>query len=101
MSAYSSWVNPMDVYTSVVMAAIRRIIAFRAILAGSFGVLLFACLECHSGFNWEGRWQGERSISIVPGTPPFVANSLRRVTLTVKSNGEYELHASGVPSRGM
>jgi hypothetical protein len=96
MSEYSSFVKPMDVYTSVVMAAISRSISFAALLLGSFG----AVIGCRPSFEWQGSWSGTRNLAIVPGTAPEVANSVRRVTLVIKENGEYELHTSGVPTGG-
>ena len=83
------------------MAAIGRIIAVGALLIGSFGAVYFVASGCRSSFDWQGKWTGERTIEIVPGTPDYLQNSIRRVTLFVKENGEYELNASGVPSRGM
>jgi len=97
MSAYSSFVNPMDVYTSVVMAAIRRSISFALLILGSFAALS----GCQRDFPWEGSWRGTRTMAIRSGTGPSLENSIRRVTLTIKSNGEYELSASGVPSTGI
>jgi hypothetical protein len=101
MSEYSSFVNPMDVYTSVVMAAIVRIIAFGALLVGSFGVVVCSSVGCRKDFDWKGKWVGRRDIGVVPGTPPEIENSVRHVTLEVKQNWEYELHVSGIPSNGV
>ena len=38
---------------------------------------------------------------IKPGTGPSLENSIREVTLIIKSNGEYELSASGIPTTGI
>ena len=83
------------------MAAIRQSISVGVLLFGSFAALVLASNSCGSGFTWEGTWSGKRNMPLKPGTPTYLANSLQRVTLTLKSNGEYELNASGVPHRGM
>lgn len=101
MSAYSSRVNPMDVYTSVVMAAIGRIIALGAAIAGSFAALLAGLLGCSPSFNWEGTWKGNRAVQFVPGTGTDLQNSIKEVTLTMESNGQFELVASGIPRNGL
>lgn len=63
--------------------------------------MYLAANGCRQGFDWQGDWVGQRNIATVPGAAPEIVNSIQRVTLTVKSNWDYELHASGVPSSGV
>src|SRR5262249_20609852 len=83
------------------MAAIGRSISIRAFRTGSFADLFCFVTACGSGCTWERSWEGKRNMPLQPGTPVYLANSLQRWPLDLKPTGEYELHASGVPTRGL
>jgi hypothetical protein len=82
------------------MAAIGRIIARGAVIAGSFAALLVGLYGCSPSFNWEGTWKGDRAVRFVPGTSTDLQNSIKRVTLSINS-GRFQLVASGIPSDGL
>ena len=82
------------------MAAIRRSISVAILILGSFGAAFYGAQTCGHTFNWEGTWEGKRGMALRPNTPTDIANSVQRIRLIIKPGGEYELDASGVPSRG-
>lgn len=75
------------------ITAIGRIIAFGCLLTGLFG--------CGASFDWSGQWIGERDLLIQPGTPEDIATTVRRVRLTIKPDGTFELIESGAPRNGL
>jgi hypothetical protein len=74
------------------MTAIRRSISVAAVALGLLG--------CGQRFDYTGTWRGERTLELTPETDRAMANTLRRVELTIKPDGRFVLVQGGLPKEG-
>lgn len=67
------------------------------------GIIAFGGLcsvACGKAAGLEGTWRGEHALPPEHANNPYVANSIKKVELTFKPNGTYELSNSGIPKSG-
>jgi hypothetical protein len=94
MSWYSLSVNPIEEYTSAVIAGIGR-----SISAAVATFLVLGVLGCGSTSKFQGTWKGNRNLPISNGENPGLIRTLGQVTLSIDS-GRFNLTETGIPYSG-